>query len=164
MAKKLVPRIEPGRFVDRLVAKYLNIPVKKYSTSAKESLILLSKLIDRTPSGFSINFMKQINSQHCKITLFSDQRSYSADSGYLPMGICLLFINSWVEPLRNYNLTFLKMQYEKHLYIQERIDKYGFESLTEEEEEFHLHPDITILFQKLSDAEIEALIKYANQI
>lgn len=163
MAKKPDPRIEPGPFVDKLVAKYLNIPVRKYSTNAKEALVLLSKLIDRTPSGFSINFLKQINSQSCKITLFSNQRSYTSDSGYLPMGICLLLINSWCEPLRNYNLTFLRMQYEKHLFIQDKIDEYGYDSLTAEEEDFHLHPDIPELFQKLSDRELEALIKYANR-
>lgn len=156
-------KIVQGPFLDCLISDYLKIPYKNYSTNASEALILLSKLVDDTPSGFSINFIKQLNSQNCKVSLFRRNINYEAESGYLPMSICLLFINSWSKHLRFYSFEFLKLQWEKYQIIQLKENE-GLE-LTDEEIDLsgEFHSDFPELFNNLSDNQIEALVEYANQ-
>ena len=159
--------IEPGPFVDKLVAKYLGVKRKKYSTNANSAMTLLSQFINETPCGFSISFQKQLNSQSCKVTLNKWNMDYEASGGYLPMTICLLFINSWAKNLRHYSYEFLKLKYKVYLKATEKREELGYyedDNFTDEElDALNLHPDIPILFQKLTDIEIKSLVEYANR-
>jgi hypothetical protein len=159
----MVKNIEPGPFVDKLIAQYLNLSRKKYSTNAASALVLLSKFVGETPSGFNIEFKKQINMQYCKVTLNRQNQDYEAVDGYLPMAICLLFINSWAKPLKLYSYEFLEMRYEHYLEAKEKEDKGEF--LTEDDEEVlsTLHYDIPELMKNLSEDQVRALVKYANR-
>jgi hypothetical protein len=147
--------IKPGPFVDKLIAKYLNLSRKKYSTNASSAFILLSKFVDQNPCGFNIDFKKQLNFQFCKVTLNTYNKDYEASDGYLPMAICLLFINSWAKPLKYYNYEFLKAEYELY--------KQSLESEEVIDLEDELHPDIPELFRLLNEDQIKALVKYANR-
>ena len=156
-------RIEPGPFVDKLVSKYLGVKRKKYSTNANSAMTLLSQFINDTPCGFSISFQKQLNSQSCKVTLNKWNTDYEASGGYLPMTICLLFINSWSKNLRYYSYEFLKLKYELYSELTSE-DDYNWASLTDEQEDIlNLHPDIPPLFATLSEEQIRALVEYANR-
>lgn len=156
-------KIAPGAYVDKMISAYLQIPKKKYSTNAKSALELISKFVNEEPSGFSIQFQKQLNSQSCKVTLNRRSIDYYAEGGYLPMTICLLFINSWSKPLKFYSFEFLKLQHGKYKILQELANEYGYDSLSDEQNEIlNMHPDIDILFQKLSEDQIRSLVDYAN--
>lgn len=158
-------KIVPGSFVDKLIARYLMIPVKKYSTNVNSALILISRFVGETPSGFSINFMKQLNSQHCRVTLFRHDKNYMAESGYLPMTICLLFINSWCDGLKHYSFEFLKLRWEQaKTFMQFYEYNNDYVELNQDQEElYQFYHDFHELFEKLSDEQIKALIEYANQ-
>jgi hypothetical protein len=158
-----VNEIVPGPFVDKLISKYLNLSRKKYSTNASDAFILLSKFVSQNPCGFNIDFKKQLNFQFCKVTLNTFNNDYQAEDGYLPMAICLLFINSWAKPLKHYSYEFLKLHYDKYLDIQKRIEEFGYNDIPDEDFEYELHPDIPELFRLLNEDQIRALIKYANR-
>src|SRR5882672_4696059 len=136
-------KIVPGPFVDKMISTYLKIESKSYSTKATDALILLSKFTLETSSSFTINYENHLNYQSCKVTLNFRNNNYTAESGYLPMTICLLFINSWSKPLKFYSFEFLKIKYEKYKELQLRIDEEGWTNENcNEQTELDLHPDI----------------------
>lgn len=153
-------KIIPGPFVDKLISDYLKIPKKKYSTNANSAMSLLARYANAAPCHFSINFNKQLNTQNCEVTLSNGRDNYHAKDGYLPMTICLLFINSWCEGLKNYSFEFFKMKWEnaKNLDLQINWTKMD-EELDELEQFYH---DFEHLFNNLNDIQIKALIDYAK--
>lgn len=156
-------KIVPGPFVNEMISKYLGIPKDHYSTKVDAALNLLAMFTNETPCSFTINFQKQLNFQSCQVTLNRSNNDYKAESGYLPMTICLLFINSWSKPLKFYSFECLKKKYERYKAIQNMIDEEGYiDELLEEESELDFHPDIPELFEKFSDEQIEALVEYEN--
>lgn len=157
-------KIVPGPFVDKLISDYLKIPKKKYSTIASSAMSLLARYANATPCHFSINFNKQLNTQNCEVTLSNGRNNYHAKDGYLPMTICLLFINSWCEGLKNYSFEFFKMKWEKAKHIKIVLEKYDIHELaTEKDEELEqFYHDFEHLFNNLNDTQIKALINYAK--
>lgn len=163
--EKSINKIEPGPFLNTLISTYLRIKAKDYSTNTAHAFSLMSEFMDQIPSSFNIDFKKHSNFQSCKISLDRMGTNYSSESGYFPMAVCLLFINSWCKPLKFYSYEFLKIHYEKHLEIEKRIEEFGFndDMVDEYYDQEPLHPDIPALFKNLSKEQIKALVEYANR-
>lgn len=156
-------KIVTGPFVDNIIAKWLYFPVKRYSTNAKDALMLLNTFVQQTPCDLNISFKKQPNTQLFTI----DLNGTHAESGYFSMVICLAVINQMVVPLKGWNLKDLKEKYKKANSVI-YSDEYDYNEQDEAilEEMYYLEEieeTFSDYFYKFTDEELKALIDYANK-
>ncbi len=152
-------KIVAGPFLDHIIAKFFYLPELRYSTNAKDALLLLNQSMQCSNCDLNISLRKTPNTQVFKI----DLNGHHAEDGYFPTAVCLAHLGGIFSQLKGHNYNDLKEKYDRSL----KIDYGEYDWNEEDANEVYLleqfSSDFHDYFTRLTEEEFKALIDYANK-